>query len=49
MGRGGVTCCTLLGFRGRGGANLGDKRKELKIGDEKGMGSVAGICEVMFL
>ena len=39
----------MLGFRGRGGANLGDKRKELKIGEGKGMGSVAGICEVRFL
>jgi len=28
VGRGGVTC-TFLGFRGRGGANLGDKMGEV--------------------
>ena len=33
VGRGGVTRSTFLGFRGRGGANLGDKRKELKMGE----------------
>ena len=31
VGRGGVTC-TFLGFRGRGGANFGDKRRnEVKM------------------
>ena len=39
VGRGGVTC-TCLGFRGSGGANFGDKRKEVKMGEVLGMGVV---------
>ena len=37
VGRGGVTC---LGLRGRGGANFGEKRKEVKMGAVKGRGVV---------
>ena len=39
--RRGTCTCTCVGFRGRGGANFGDKRKEVKMGEFMlGMGVV---------